>query len=145
MDKKEQMKEYMKEYRKKNKDHIKEKNKEWYERNKEHHKTHYQNNKEKWKEYHKEYRKTDKEIKRSRIKSWKRSGIIVEDWDELYDYYINTTNCEYCDVELIEGNFGANHRCLDHNHNTGEVRGVICHTCNVRDVFAISLVPSVSE
>jgi len=105
-------------------------NKEYYQKNKERVKANVR-------EYRKEYSKTDKEIKRSRIKAWKQYGIIVENYDELYDYYIMSNICEYCDIPLVEGNFGSNKKALDHDHNTGEVRGVICHTCNSRDVYAI--------
>ena len=46
--------------------------------------------------------------------------------------YINTTNCEECNIELIEGRYGNNKKCLDHCHKTGEFRNVLCQTCNVR-------------
>ena len=123
--------EYKKEYREKNREKIKAWCKEYYNKNKEH-----------FREYEKEYKRTYKGKKSKRISSWKQHGIIVEDYDELYDYYMLTWNCEYCNVELVEGSFGANHKCLDHDHNTGEVRGVICCKCNLKDVFSTCVEPS---
>jgi len=71
-------------------------------------------------------------VKSNRIKKWKSRGVKCDDWDILYDKYINTTNCEQCDVELVEGNYGSNKKCLDHNHDTGEFRNVLCNLCNCR-------------
>ena len=71
-------------------------------------------------------------VKQNRIKKWKSRAVICDDWDKLYDRYINTNNCDNCDIELIEGNYGSNKKCLDHNHNTGEFRNILCNTCNCR-------------
>ncbi len=125
-------KQYMKEYYKNNK----EKRKEYYEANKQYYKEkdkkYYEANKEKIKEKIKQYRQTEAGIKSLRIDNWKYRGVISEDYDELYEMYINTTNCEECNVELIEGSHGNNKRCLDHCHKTGKFRNVLCHTCNVK-------------
>ena len=110
------------------KDPIKRKEyfKEWYENNKEYHK-----------ECLKEYRQTEACIKSNRISNWKQYGISLDyDFDEIYDIYISTDLCDYCNVELVEGNYGSNRKCLDHNHSTGEIRGVLCMTCNIRDVLS---------
>jgi hypothetical protein len=93
-------------------------------------KTYRQSHKEEIKEYMKEYRKTDAYKKSYRITNWKKSGVKTDDWDSLYDKYINTWNCECCSVELKEGNF-KNKKCLDHDHQSGLFRNIICNRCNV--------------
>jgi hypothetical protein len=71
-------------------------------------------------------------LKSNRIKKWRSRGVICDDWDNLYNKYINTTNCEECDIELVEGNYGSNKKCLDHDHGTGVFRNVLCNLCNCR-------------
>jgi hypothetical protein len=71
--------------------------------------------------------------KSKRISKWKRRGVIHHDFDELYEKYINTEYCELCSVKLTEGKRSTHTtRCLDHNHETGEFRNIICHYCNIR-------------
>jgi len=137
--KKEHNKKYGKEYRERNKEAITEYKKEYYDKNKdkklEQSKEYYQNNKDKikerQKEYSKEYRKTESRKKSNRIANWKSIGVISDDFNSLYEYYLNVEFCELCDVELVEGSYGNNKKCLDHDHITGEFRNVLCCWCNI--------------
>jgi hypothetical protein len=79
-----------------------------------------------------EYRQTENRKKSYRITNWKRLGVISENFNELYEKYINTNNCEECNVELIYGMCGSNKKVLDHDHTTGKFRNILCHCCNVR-------------
>ena len=108
-----------KEYRLKNKEEIKEQNK-----------VYYIENKEKIKEQNKAYRQTPAGIKSRRIGHWKASGVICDDWDKLYDKYLNTLECENCEIELDTNT--STTKCLDHDHLTGEFRNVLCNSCNVK-------------
>ena len=132
---KEKIKEYNKEYKEKNKEKIKEKAKEYKEENKEKIKEQKkeQNKKyrEKNKEYQKEYLKTEKGKKCFRIQNWKKRGIKSDNYDSLYEYYLNVKNCELCEIELVEG-CKSNSRCLDHCHSTKLFRNVLCNSCNVK-------------
>jgi hypothetical protein len=136
---KDKIKEYNKEWKEKNKDKIKEwreenkeKKKEWNEANKDKIKEYNKEWREKNKEYDKEYKQTEKGKKSNRISTWKHNSIKSDNYDKLYEYFINVKNCEECEVELVEGNKSNNSRCLDHNHKTGLFRNVLCNSCNVK-------------
>lgn len=65
--------------------------------------------------------------------SWKRLGVKLkpnEDWVSIYLFYITCEECENCGIELINGQ-ASNSRTLDHDHETGFIRNVLCHRCNL--------------
>jgi hypothetical protein len=104
------------------KEEQREANRRWIERNK-----------EQKAEYDKQYNQTPEGIKRRRIDRWKRSGVICDNWDELYNTYLSHKNCEDCGCEF--GDFGdgtGTFRCLDHDHETGAFRAIVCNSCNIR-------------
>jgi len=69
--------------------------------------------------------------KATRKSWWKKNGVKCDDFDMLYEQYINTTICQHC-----KKNFkSTKDRHLDHNHETGEVRGIVCQTCNSNDNY----------
>ena len=68
------------------------------------------------------------------ISNWKRRGVVLrenETYDMLYEKWHTTTNCEKCKVELCFGT-GSKGRCLDHCHDTGYFRNILCHSCNIQ-------------
>ena len=69
------------------------------------------------------------------ICSWRNQGLILSSKDEgyeIYDRYINSTNCEKCG-NLYRSN---RDRCMDHSHDIhdkyGYFRNVLCNSCNTK-------------
>lgn len=65
------------------------------------------------------------------IYNWKRLGVIYPDFDQLYNRYINTMNCEHCLKEFQT----TRERHLDHDHETGQFRSIVCIKCNTYDNY----------
>lgn len=85
-----------------------------------------------YKESNKKYRQSEKGKKTNRISHWKRRGVFHEDFNALYDIYLNTHECEECGVTLSnEKKRTSTTKCLDHCHETGLFRNILCHACNV--------------
>jgi hypothetical protein len=110
---KEERKEYMKEYYQKNKDKLNKYQKEY---DKKHRKSK--------KEYDKKYREKNKGDKKEYQKKYtlKRSyGISTDQYNDM----MNKQNgkCSICNEPLKKPN-------IDHEHQTGYVRDILCHNCN---------------
>ena len=69
------------------------------------------------------------------IADWRQLGLILtskEEGLEIYDRYINSTNCEKCGNKYTS----TRDRHMDHAHliddKFGYFRNVLCHSCNVK-------------
>ncbi len=60
--------------------------------------------------------------------AWKRLGVIHPNVDALYNMFIRTTHCNVCNKEFIS----RNDRHLDHDHETGKFRYILCRSCNLK-------------
>ena len=117
-------KEKTKDWRIKNKDKVKQKQKEYREKNK-----------DRIKEYNKQYHQTPAGKKFARISNWRKSGVMCDDWDALYQKYLTTHLCQLCSCPLTEDSISTSTtRCLDHCHDTGLFRNVLCWNCNINVV-----------
>lgn len=71
--------------------------------------------------------------KSMKISRWKKAlGLKLREnqtYDEIYETVMNTTNCQLCKTELSDG-IKSNGRTMDHNHDTGFFRMVLCRKCN---------------
>jgi hypothetical protein len=65
------------------------------------------------------------------IYKWKKRGLIYDNYDELYEVYIKTMECQHCKTEFTK----KNKRCLDHSHESGLFRKIVCHRCNAMDSY----------
>ena len=124
------------EYREENKEKFNNRDKKYREENKEKNKLYREKNKEKLKKYRednkekiKEYNQSPQGKKTKILSSWKCAGVLHDNFDELYTIYLNCTNCMVCDKEFKN----TKDRHLDHSHETGLYRNVLCCACNTRD------------
>lgn len=50
--------------------------------------------------------------------------LTVEEFDKMLEAQGN--RCLLCETS----DWGSKSPCVDHNHNTGKIRGILCHKCN---------------
>jgi len=111
-----------KKYREKNKDKLNEYHREWYNKNKD--------------TKVKDYNNSEKGIKANTKSEWKRHGINIDYFHEVYDRHINIINCEVCNCILTKDKYlKPTTKCIDHNHITGYYRHTICNSCNLKRGF----------
>ena len=75
-----------------------------------------------------EYYWTPKGRKYRQEKSWRENGILdmtVESYEDMLKSQGGC--CSICDKTR---NKNGTRLCVDHDHKTGKVRGLLCHDCN---------------
>lgn len=64
--------------------------------------------------------------RRQRLKRY--YGITLEDFGRIQRE--QNDRCAICETHIDEAKVHNNTFCVDHNHKTGEVRGLLCNFCN---------------
>jgi len=77
----------------------------------------------------KKYKQTEKGKKLITKCSWKSRGLNMENFEEIYERYTMAIFCDICEC-VLEGN-GRNRKCMDHDHDNGEFRNIVCSYCNI--------------
>ena len=54
-------------------------------------------------------------------------GITLDKYTELFD--LQNGQCAICST--ISPGKGRKNFCVDHNHLTGKIRGLLCYSCNI--------------
>ena len=60
--------------------------------------------------------------------SWKKKGLITDNFEQIYNKYIIATHCELCNKKFTK----TIDRQMEHCHATGEFRNIVCNSCNQR-------------
>lgn len=72
-----------------------------------------------------EYWKSDK----GRDKRLKKYGITVQDYNRMYSEQEGC--CAICGVHVLDMKDDKTFLSVDHCHSTGQVRGLLCDSCNL--------------
>ena len=113
---------YMKLYAEKNKERLAEHGKEYRKKKLIENPDYYKEKSKKHESYRKLWRETNRHIISE--KQWKQRGIIDMSYDKfLLELEKQDNKCLICNKEL-------NNPQVDHDHNTGKYRGILCVPCN---------------
>ena len=66
------------------------------------------------------------------IYNWKKRGLICresESYKGIYSFVMGIDNCNQCSVKFNDEDYNDK-RCMDHSHETGYFRQVLCNKCN---------------
>jgi len=74
--------------------------------------------------YQKRYYHANRERLALRRRLWKYK-ITKEQFDQMFEDQHGL--CAICSGDLLQGTYGL---AIDHDHDTGKVRGLLCHPCN---------------
>lgn len=101
------------------------------ERGRKYRKDNPEKNKERWRKYK---RNNPEKYKKAHKKAtWRKAGLNMENFEEIYDRYINTSHCDMCEVLLTVDTVSTKTtKCMEHSHISGELRGIVCHSCNAK-------------
>lgn len=80
------------------------------------------------KEWRKEWKQLPKQKKYTRITKWKSKGLICDDYDAIYERWLKSEKCEKKGCEYTP----KNKKCMDHDHETGLFRNILCNRCNTQ-------------
>ena len=80
------------------------------------------------KNYKKKYRKTEIGKKNTLKDCWKSRGLNMENFEDIYERYTMAIFCDICEC-VLEGK-GNTKKSMDHDHDTGDFRNIVCHLCN---------------
>jgi hypothetical protein len=74
----------------------------------------------------------DTQHQEATINSWKRIGLICregETYKDIYSFVMSIENCNLCNIKFND-DIHNEKRCMDHSHDTGYFRQVLCMKCN---------------
>lgn len=74
---------------------------------------------------------TPKRLNKFRTNLWVRYRIRLPEFMQMLDN--QNHRCPICDVEFklgLKESVAPNKPVVDHCHNTGDIRGILCHACN---------------
>lgn len=114
-------KEYMRNWRRENRDHIKNYNRQWSEGNEDRRSYMTEYNRKLWADP--EFRKLERERK-----LFAQYRMTENDFNRMWKE--QNGNCAICEVPMLPRGKKRFSASIDHNHETGEVRGLLCSRCN---------------